>query len=148
MNLIAWDNGRRFEDNLIGTCLKSVERLEHEDDAFIFTNGAGLVVPSLWRIVAEGQITLSRNDHGRQYGLPARIDCIAEVIKRLGQQPVTKITIQPETSDLILGFGNDLRFEVISDSSGYEGWRFSGADGLQIVVSPGGELSYWNEKPK
>jgi hypothetical protein len=148
MNINTWDEGRTFANSLIGARLKSAERLEHGYYAFMFSNGAALVVPSLWRIISDGQIVLCRDDYGHQYGLPAKIDCIAEVIKRLGEKAITAITIQPDTSDLILRFGNDLRLEIISDSSGYEGWRFSGVDGLQAVALPSGGPSYWYDKPK
>jgi hypothetical protein len=41
---------------------------------FSFSRGARLTVECPWRIIAEGHIAVSSEDHGQQYGLPAPID--------------------------------------------------------------------------
>ena len=107
--------------NLIGTRLESVERLDC-DWSLRFEAGSSLMFQSLWRLVSDAAIEVTSEDDGQQFGLKTPVNA-AELLKvKVGEQRISDVRIDDATSDLIFHFGQNLRLEVISTSSGYEAW--------------------------
>jgi len=107
--------------NLIGTRLESVERLDY-DWSLRFEAGSSLMFQSLWRLVSEAAIEVTSEDDGQQFGLKTPVNA-AELLKtKVGEQRISDVRIDDATSDLTFHFGQSLRLEVISTSSGYEAW--------------------------
>jgi len=122
---------------LFGKWLVQVEK----DDfswGFMFCDGLKLRVESLWRLIVSGRVVLTSEDHGQQFGLPAPVDCIGELLRRVGGVPVTSARVRARTVDITLDFGDTATLEVIATSAGYEAWALSGLDVL-IVGQPGYE---------
>ncbi len=111
---------------LVGASCTRLERNEAGSWVFTFGDGeAGLVVDCPWRIVAEGRIALAREDHGRQFGLPAPIDGVAVGERLLSGKPVTAVSVRRDTADLAIMFGGHAVLELFNASSGYESWNIS-----------------------
>jgi hypothetical protein len=53
-----------------------------------------------WRLSENGSASYSSFDHQQQYGLPAIIDAIQELQKRLNDRVVMEAVLDQETGDL------------------------------------------------
>ena len=117
-----------------------MEQLVKHDHAwgFTFSGDLNLRVDCLWRLLVSGRVAVTSEDHGHQFGLPAPVDCVSELRRRLGGLPVTAASVRAGTVDVSLGFGDGGTLEVISTSAGYEAWVLSGRD-LLMVGQPGYE---------
>lgn len=96
---------------------------------FVFGNGCSLTVECPWRIVAGGRIAVAHSDHQQQFGLAKPIDVSADTLKLLATNPVVDVAVVPETSDLSIDFDGGARFQLFTDSSGYESWQIQDPDG-------------------
>ncbi len=119
------------------------QRLEQvvKDDfswGFAFSGGLSLRVECLWRLLVTGRVVITSEDHGHQFGLPAPVDCVGELRRRVEGIPITRATVRARTVDISLDFGEVATLEVIATSAGYEAWVLSGHDVL-IVGQPGYE---------
>jgi hypothetical protein len=95
-----------------------------------------------WRILLEGKIRLSGEDHNQKYGLPTPIDAAVEANKLLNEMAVVAAQLQRATGDLFLDFEGQLRLEVVP-FSGYEAWQFWTPNGRHVLAGCRGELSTW-----
>jgi hypothetical protein len=130
MNELAWLVGHRFQ---------SLARREH-DWVVAFDKDASLVVACIWRLVESGRIRFTSEDDGQQFGLPAPVDAVAEVNRRLAGAAVEAVELREGLLDLELRFSTGHSIQVIPDSSGYEAWQASNGD-RQIIAVGGGELA-------
>lgn len=110
---------------------------------FSFEESVGISVECPWRLIEDGCISVSGDDHGQQFGLPAPIDASAAATDRLADSPVTGVEVRSGTADLLLSFEGEVRLEIIPFSSGYESWQVVGPDGKCVVAQGGGQLSSW-----
>jgi hypothetical protein len=127
---------------MIGERLKSAKRLDYNWD-FRFDAGSSLMLESLWRLVSDVAIEVTSEDDNQQFGLKTPIDAAALLRAKIGDKRVSDVRIDGVTSDLTLYFGEDLRLEVVSTSSGYEAWslhvnkvQIIGRNGDTVVFSP------------
>jgi hypothetical protein len=127
---------------LIGAQLESVERLNFVWD-FRFGAGSSLMVESLWRLVSDAGIEVTSEDDGQQFGLKTPLSAANELRAKVGKSRVTDVRIDHATSDLEIHFGQVLRLEVISTSSGYEAWSLHakqvhiiGRNGDTVIFDP------------
>ena len=129
--------------NLIGARLESVQRLDHDWD-FRFEDGS-LMFQSLWRLVAEAAIEVTSDDDGQQFGLKTPVNA-AELLKaKIGEKRISDVRIDDATSDLTFYFGQSLRLEVISSSSGYEAWSLHAKE-VQIIGRNGDTVVFSSPK--
>src|SRR6516225_8014763 len=124
MNELAWLVGHRFQ---------SLARREY-DWVVAFDKDASLVVACLWRLVESGRIRFTSEDDGQQFGLPAPVDAVAEVNRRLAGAAVEAVELREGLLDLELRFSTGHSIQVIPDSSGYEAWQASNGDRQIIAV--------------
>jgi hypothetical protein len=83
-------------------------------------------------------VQASSEDHGQRFGLPEAVDSAARALEILAKSPVTQATLGRDTGDVVLEFGNDSRLEILTTSSGYEGWSIFFPNGDEAVGFGGG----------
>jgi hypothetical protein len=105
---------------------------------FTFSGGLNLRVECLWRLLVSGRVVITSEDHGQQFGLPAPVDCVGELQRRVEGVPVTSAKVRARSVDISLDFGDIATLEVIATSAGHEAWVLSGQDVL-MVGQPGYE---------
>jgi hypothetical protein len=134
----------KFEHGLIGLVCLSVVRGEH-DWLFEFSAGASLAIPVPWRIVSEGRILFTDEDHGQLFGLQKPVDGEAIANETLRGQTILRASVDRETGDLALLFRKDLRLDAFNNSSGYEGWTAGcniDGDHRQVIALGGGDVAF------
>jgi hypothetical protein len=130
--------------SLRGTGLKSLEA--PAEGVWHFSFGcAGLTVECPWRVVAKGVVVLGARDDGQKFGLPEPVSVLQEFPKLVHNVVVTGVTVDDETADLSIIFGDDLRLDAFNESSGYEGWNYGDTKAVMIVATGGGELAIWTK---
>lgn len=127
-----------LEAALLGRNCRVLRR--EADWAFDFQNDTGLTVECHWRLVSLDGIVLTDEDDGQQFGLPEPVDAEIKANALLAGAHISAASIDRITADLCLRFSNDLRLDLVNNSSGYEGWQasFSHAGGDATVVAMGG----------
>lgn len=129
-------------DSLRGTSIDSLEEPAKGMWHFHFTS-AGLIIECPWRVVNKGVVVLGADDDGQRFGLPEPVSVLQQFPKLIENSIVTDLKLHDETADLSIFFGDDLRLEAFNDSSGYEGWKFSDAKGMEVIATGGGDLAIW-----
>ncbi|OGU19937.1 MAG: hypothetical protein A2580_02910 [Hydrogenophilales bacterium RIFOXYD1_FULL_62_11] len=128
---------------MVGRTIREVRFNEPTQWSFSFEPGIGIGVECPWRLLQDGRVAISSEDHLQQYGLPAPLDAAAVASDRLSSRSVTRVEVRDGTADLILELGGSLRLEIIPISSGYESWGVSTPSGFQVVAQGGGQLCGW-----
>jgi hypothetical protein len=119
---------------------------EHYPQNFTFEfSDVSLAVDCLWRIKVDGRVALTSRDHGQQFGLPAPVDAHADVSSRLKDRRVLEARLDESSADLTLEFDGGQRFEVLTDSSGYEPWNLRAPD-VHLVALGGGGIANFSTK--
>jgi hypothetical protein len=90
---------------------------------FDFGGSAGLWVECPWRIIHNGSVEISSEDHRQTYGFPTPVDAAQVATSLLAGTPVRRVEFHEDTADLTIEFGDALRLEIIPFSSGYESWQ-------------------------
>jgi len=96
----------------------------------------------LWRLIRDGRIAVTGEDHGQQFGLPAPVDAVSRVTSLLADAAITRIEIREGTADLIIHFDLPFRLEFIATSCGYESWQITASDGSSVVAASGSQVCY------
>lgn len=133
----------RFEACLIGQGCR-VGRREH-GWAFALSGGVLVAVSTSWRIVSEGGIAVGSCDDGLTLGGASPADGEAEARWALDGKVITAATVDRETADLTLQFGEATRIDVFNGSSAHEGWQAAYRTGdadWSIIARGGGELAF------
>jgi hypothetical protein len=129
MNVLDWLVGYRFE---------SLTKRDF-DWFFQFDDNVAIVAGSLWRLLVNGTIRITDDDHGHAYGLPSPINCEAIVNERLSGAVVRKVDLCQGTLDLRIQFDSAVVVELLPNSSGYEAWEVSRV-GERFIAVGGGRL--------
>ena len=111
--------------------------------------GGGISIAVPWRIVASGRIAFADTDDRQQFGLPAPIDGEAEANRLISGKAITRLSINEETADLSLHFGDAARLDLFNHSMAYEGWDIAltpETGGLRVIALGGGELAIFNDR--
>lgn len=120
-------------------------RREH-DWVITFIGGGSIALPVPWRIVADGRIALANEDDGQQFGLPAPVDGEAKANGLIASRAITSLSIDRQTADLVIHFGDAVRLDTFSNSSGYEGWHINlppENGGMSVVALGGGDVAIY-----
>lgn len=132
-----------FEAAVVGRSCR-VER-RATDWAFDLQDDTGFAVGCHWRLISDG-IALTDEDDGQRFGLPDPVDAENKANALLGGAIVTSGKLDPLTADICLMFSNDMRLDVITNSSGYESWQgsfFHGGKAISIIAIGGGGLAFF-----
>ena len=130
--------------NLIGARLESIERLDYDWD-LRFGAGSSLMFQSFWRLVSEAAIEVTSEDDGQQFGLKTPVNAAEQLKAKIGEKRISDVRIDDATSDLTFHFGQSLRLEVISTSSGYEAWSLHVKE-VQIIARNGDTVVFSSPK--
>ncbi|QDA56508.1 DUF6188 family protein [Thermomonas aquatica] len=129
---------------LAGKQLNSVESWEGCPCVMQFEDNYKLYIESLWRLGNNKSLLLTSEDDRQTYGLEAAIDAIAQLRERLQSQRVSHAIANELTGDLTLIFSpSNLRFEVISSSTGFEAWQIYKGTDIRYVAVGGGQIKEW-----
>lgn len=130
---------------MVGRTISSVALNEPAQWSFSFGAGVGISAECPWRLLKDGRVAISSEDHLQQYGLPAPLDAAAVAADTLGSHPVVRVEIKEGTADLLLEFAGSLRLEFLPISSGYESWGATTPSGFRVIAQGGGQLSGWRD---
>lgn len=108
-----------------------------------FGDSLSIRVDCPWRLIHDGGIAVSSDDHRQQFGLPAPVDSAERATSLLAGLAVQCVEIREGTADLFIDFEQGCRLEIIPFSSGYESWQVSTPSGKSVVAQGGGQLSAW-----
>lgn len=113
-----------------------------EPDYWDFVVGPKLCIRAEcpWRIIRDGRIALSSDDHSQKFGLPAHIDAAAAATELLARATISAVQLREGTADLLIDFSGGLRLEIIPLSSGYESWQWTDPTGHSFFVQGGGNI--------
>lgn len=128
---------------MIGRTIIGVSLNEPTQWSFSFGLGVGIGAECPWRLLKDGRMAISSEDHLQQYGLPAPIDAAAVATDTLASRAIVQVEVKDGTADLVLEFADGIRLEFLSISSGYESWGVTTPSGFQVVAQGGGQLSGW-----
>jgi len=131
-----------LEQALLGRQSK-IARREH-DWVITVIGGGSIALPIPWRIVADGRIAFANEDDGQQLGLPAPVDGEAKANDLIASRSITSLSIDTQTADLVIYFGDAVRLDTFSNSSGYEGWHINlppENGGMSVVALGGGDVA-------
>ncbi|OWY71606.1 hypothetical protein B7486_07935 [cyanobacterium TDX16] len=129
--LVNWLKGKRF---------LSLTRRDN-DWLIAFDEDAHLAAQCLWRLIENGSVKRTSEDHGQWFGLPKPVDASAEVNRRIANQKVGDVKLGAGTLDLELHFESEVVLQVIPDSAGYEAWVVRCPIG-EFIAMGGGGLDY------
>ena len=126
--------------------LELIRIFEHypQNSTFEFSNGT-LKVDTLWRIIADGEVKLTKRDHNQQFGIPKPVDAHAEAAELLLGRKVVKVQLREDSGDLTFEFEGNRSLEILNDSSGYEPWNLHGP-GVHLVAVGTGKIYDFSPK--
>ena len=128
---------------MLGRPIVDVDIADSYQWRFFFERGLSIGIECPWRLLKDGCMAISSEDHLQQYGLPAPIDAVAVAKDLLAPHLITRVEIRDGTADLLIELTGDLRLEAIPFSRGYESWNVFGPSGFQVVAQGGGHLCVW-----
>lgn len=73
-------------------------------------------------IESAGESAMFSGDHLHQFGLPAPLNVESEMCDLLSPRPLTAVTADDVTGDLVLEFDDGSLVEMFTSSTGYESW--------------------------
>ncbi len=126
---------------LIGRQLLSVDKKDYSW-FFGFGTGVSLATESPWRLIEQGRIVVSSEDHGHQFGLPAPVDAAREALSRAAGRTVEAVSVNSDSGDLMVQFPERAYLQLLQLSSGYESWRLS-VDGSESICMGGGDIAHF-----
>jgi hypothetical protein len=135
------DRAALSAQDLVGQRIASID-ISGAPSSCVFRFGrATLQVESFWRLVSDRNVTVTGSDHGQMFGHETPVDASSRILAAVGDRSVTATRLGPVTGDLTIEFGPLLLLQLIVESSGYESWRLSRADGSQLVATSGGRVA-------
>jgi hypothetical protein len=126
----------------------SLTHLEKKDFTwfFVFGEQGAVHTESAWRLICKDRVSVTSEDHGHQFGLPAPVDAGKVVFDAIDGEKITNVQLDHLTGDLSIDFGGDLRLQFITLSGGFEGWRLVHGP-QQIICLGGGGLAVFDGLP-
>lgn len=123
---------------LIGHRLMSLDKIDYSW-FFVFAGDITVASESLWRLINDGRIVVTSEDHGQKFGLSEPVDAAATVLSSIAGRQVEATGISESSGDLTIEFSGRAELQLIQISSGYESWRLS-VQGTEILCTGGGEI--------
>lgn len=124
---------------LVGRRLLSVEKKEWTW-FFAFDGDTMLTTESPWRLAIEGQVRMTSEDDGHQFGHSEPVDAETAIRSGVVGRHVEAASICPTSGDLTIDFSGRTQLQLLQMSSGYEAWRLSSREGETICLG-GGRLA-------
>lgn len=109
-----------------------------------FDQKTGIVIECLWRLLENGRIRFTSEDHGHQFGLPAPVDAAAQFNFRVSGASVDAVELLSGTLDLTLRFSTRHVLQIVPDSAGYEAWQ-AYSKNRQFIAVGGGDVTIFGD---
>src|SRR5438445_152952 len=107
---------------MIGRRISEIRLVEPTSWWFEFAGGGTIRADTLWRIVVGGRVEATSEDHGHKFGLSQPVDSATRATCALSNASVRHASVAGDTGDVVVDFDNDSRLQILTTSSGYEGW--------------------------
>lgn len=128
--------------NIVGS---RIESAAHDPDSgswlIHFTNGDSLNVECMWRILEEGTISSTSEDHAQLFGRDTPFNG-EDALKEIGVHKIVSTQCTNSTGDLDLKLGQYFTLQVIATSAGYESWQYKQKSGSSCVAVGGQVYGY------
>lgn len=128
---------------MVGQRITQVSFSEPSLWLFSLGSNSGISAECPWRILENGSIAVSHEDHGQKYGLPAPVDAAKRASSLLTNVEINEAKVREGTADILISLAGDIQLEIIPFSSGYEAWQVTCPSGHQVIAQGGGQLSTW-----
>lgn len=125
---------------MLGRCITGIHFDGSSQWRFSFEPELGIGIECPWRLLLDGRVAISNEDHLQRYGLQSPLDAVAAARSLLASHTVVKVDVRDGTADLLVAFTGGLRLEALAISSGYESWTVFGPSGSLVVAQGGGHL--------
>lgn len=107
----------------------------------VFEDSLGITADCPWRLIHDGGIVVSSDDHKQRFGLPVPIDAAKLASSSLAGLEVQRVELREGTADLFISFQQDWKLEIIPFSSGYESWQVTIPSGKTVIAQGRGRLA-------
>ena len=125
---------------MIGASIRDVRLVEPVSWWFRFVDGGSIRAETVWRLVVQGGVRTTSQDHGQRFGRSTPVDSAEAATAALSKSLVRRTSITNDTGDLVLEFENGFRLEILTTSSGYESWSVSSPTGEETLALGGGQI--------
>ncbi len=125
---------------MIGRRIAAIRLVEPVSWWFEFSGQGSVRSDSLWRVVADGRIRASSEDHGHKFGLPQAVDSAERAHTLLDKATIRQASVLDSTGDLVVELETGTRLEVLVTSSGYESWALFCPNGDEVIAAGGGKI--------
>jgi hypothetical protein len=122
---------------MIGRSITEVEKKDYTW-FFRFDDGTVIATEDSWRLIANGRIAITSEDHGHPFGLDSPVDAAGVVKKETIGKTVNRTEVDKNTGDLTL-FMESTFLAFLCLSAGYEAWRITHND-LEFICTGGGKV--------
>jgi len=121
---------------------RGIERVYLKSDfwRFDFTDGGGLRVDSLWRVLANGGAAVSSADHGHDVVLPGMADSAEQAEPWFRSRKIKATFVRADSGDLVIELEGNVRLEAIVTSVIYETWKLYSPNGDEVIAIRDGRL--------
>lgn len=113
---------------------------------FTILDAGAISVYCTWRLIADGRIKVTSDDHNQQFGLPHPLDAREKALQIISSFEVVSAHVHTETADLTITFANAAQLQILQLSSGYEAWQVNDRAGNSTIAQGGGRLVYLTGK--
>lgn len=124
-------------ENIVGSYIESVE-FEPEAKSWLlkFRNGDSLNIECMWRLLEEGVITSTSEDHSQFFGREKPFDGIA-ALNEMGAHEIRAVKVSQSTGDINFTLGQYFILQITATSAGYESWQYIQNSGKSFVAVSG-----------
>ena len=127
---------------MVGRSINIVVREPCYPWAFDLGDSCHIIVECPWRILLEGKVRHSSENHAMKPGLPPPIHVAAEANRFFNGSPIVGAEIR-HAADLLLNLEGEVRLEVLPFVPGYESWQLYAPEGRHVLAGVDGTLSAW-----
>jgi len=131
---LSWMVGRNINMTVSEPCYPWV---------FGLGDSCSIIVECPWRILLEGKVRQSSENHAMKHGVPPPMHVAAEANRLFHGSSIVRAEIPRGTADLLIDLGGNLRLEVLPFFPGYEAWQLSTPGGRNLLAGVDGEVSAW-----
>jgi hypothetical protein len=119
---------------------RSITEVQKKDYTWFFRFDDGTVIGTedCWRLIANGRIVITSEDHGHQFGLDSPVDAAGVVKAETNGKTVNRTVVDNNTGDLTL-FMESTFLTFLCLSAGHEAWHIT-YTGLEFVCMGGGKV--------
>ena len=122
---------------MIGRSITEVEKTDYTW-FFRFDDGTVIGTEDCWRLIANGRIVITSEDHGHQFGLDSPVDATGVIKAETNGKTVNGIEVDNNTGDLTL-FMESTFLTFLCLSAGYEAWHMTHCE-IEFICMGGGKV--------